>query len=142
MMTARQLQTVAETLEQDATPLLDYLLEVADSSLTYRSRYHSGVQQAAVLDVLWLDESNPRSLMFQMSHLAELYGKLSRQPSQDWQAIRYAARRVSSLDAKHIHSGEAARALRELRELLVSWSANLSNTYFSHARTLPITIGA
>jgi len=31
--------------------------------------------------------------------------------------------------------------LRELEGLLPSWSNNLSSRYFSHARTLPITIG-
>ena len=31
--------------------------------------------------------------------------------------------------------------LRELERLLPSWSNNLSSRYFSHARTLPITIG-
>ena len=33
------------------------------------------------------------------------------------------------------------RFLRELERLLPSWSNNLSSRYFSHARTLPITIG-
>jgi len=33
------------------------------------------------------------------------------------------------------------RFLRELELLLPSWSNNLSSRYFSHARTLPITIG-
>jgi hypothetical protein len=31
--------------------------------------------------------------------------------------------------------------LRELERLLPSWSNNLTSRYFSHARTLPITIG-
>jgi hypothetical protein len=42
------------------------------------------------------------------------------------------------------NSGERSRvrrSLEEFRGLLPSWSNNLSNTYFSHARTLPITIG-
>jgi len=34
-----------------------------------------------------------------------------------------------------------ASFLGEMEELLPSWSNNLSNRYFSHARTLPITIG-
>ena len=33
------------------------------------------------------------------------------------------------------------RFLQELERLLPSWSNNLSSRYFSHARTLPITIG-
>jgi hypothetical protein len=34
-----------------------------------------------------------------------------------------------------------ARFLMSLEELLPSWSNNLSSRYFSHARTLPITVG-
>ena len=33
------------------------------------------------------------------------------------------------------------RFLRDTERLLPSWSNNLSGRYFSHARTLPITIG-
>jgi len=33
------------------------------------------------------------------------------------------------------------RYLAELENLLPSWSNNLSSQYFSHARTLPITMG-
>jgi hypothetical protein len=35
---------------------------------------------------------------------------------------------------------ELAIFLRELEQLLPSWSNNLSSHYFSHARTLPIII--
>src|SRR5207344_2814952 len=40
---------------------LEALLAVAHSVKTYRRRYRSRVQPAAVLDLLLLDESNPRS---------------------------------------------------------------------------------
>jgi hypothetical protein len=33
------------------------------------------------------------------------------------------------------------RLLGELGQLLPSWSDNLSSTYFSHVRTIPIAIG-
>ena len=33
------------------------------------------------------------------------------------------------------------RFLRDIEQLLPSWSNNLSSRYFSHARTLPITVG-
>jgi hypothetical protein len=52
--------------------VLEYLLEVADSSMTYRSRYFTTLQPLAVLDVLMADETNPRSLNFQMSHLVPI----------------------------------------------------------------------
>ena len=50
---------------------LDLLLELGDSSMTYRTRYLSTVQLPAVVDLLLTDDSNPRSLAFQVASLAE-----------------------------------------------------------------------
>jgi uncharacterized alpha-E superfamily protein len=52
-------------------PLLEALLEVADSSMTYRRRYLGSLQTAAVLDLLLADETNPRSLAFQLVALSD-----------------------------------------------------------------------
>lgn len=46
--------------------VLEALLEVADSIMTYRSRYLARVQLGPVLDLLVTDESNPRSIAFQL----------------------------------------------------------------------------
>jgi uncharacterized alpha-E superfamily protein len=62
-------------------PLLEALLEIADSSMTYRRRYLSGVQAAAVLDLLIADDSNPRSLVFQLQALREVIGQLPHDPN-------------------------------------------------------------
>lgn len=59
---------------------LETLLEIADSHMTYRSRYLSTVQAAPVLDLLLLDESNPRSVAFQLIALREHVEKLPREP--------------------------------------------------------------
>jgi uncharacterized alpha-E superfamily protein len=57
-------------------PLLEALLEIADSSMTYRRRYLSGVQAAAVLDLLIADESNPRALVYQLLALRDVIAAL------------------------------------------------------------------
>ncbi len=51
-------------------PLLEALLEIADSAMTYRRRYMSQLQPAPVLDLLLADEDNPRSLAFQLIALS------------------------------------------------------------------------
>ncbi len=56
--------------EAPSGPVLDLLLEISDSSMTYRSRYLSTPQFAPVWDLLMVDESNPRSLGFQLASLA------------------------------------------------------------------------
>jgi uncharacterized alpha-E superfamily protein len=59
--------------------LLEALLEIADSSLTYRSRYTLLPRIAAVYDLLLLDDTNPRSLIFQLSQLAQHFEFLPRE---------------------------------------------------------------
>ena len=74
----RQLSEITAPLAEQDWSLLECLLEVADSSMTYRTRYYTTLQPLAVMDVLMADETNPRSLDFQLSHLADLYQKLPR----------------------------------------------------------------
>jgi uncharacterized circularly permuted ATP-grasp superfamily protein/uncharacterized alpha-E superfamily protein len=47
-------------------PLLESVLETADSSMTYRRRYLTTLQVAPVVDLLLTDETNPRSILYQM----------------------------------------------------------------------------
>ena len=55
---------------------LDWLLELADSIVTYRSRYMSRPQWLPVLDLLMRDESNPRSIAYQMLGLHDYLDRL------------------------------------------------------------------
>ncbi|HUY32307.1 MAG TPA: circularly permuted type 2 ATP-grasp protein [Pirellulales bacterium] len=54
----------------DENAVLEALLEIADSSMTYRNRYLTILQLPPVLDLLMTDESNPRSIAFQLVALA------------------------------------------------------------------------
>jgi uncharacterized circularly permuted ATP-grasp superfamily protein/uncharacterized alpha-E superfamily protein len=63
-------------------PLLEALLEIAESSMTYRRRYLSSVQAAPVLDLLLADETNPRSLAFQLVALTRHVDHLPHDDSQ------------------------------------------------------------
>ena len=51
--------------------LLESVLEISDSGLTYRARYYTNLQLPAVLDLLLIDKMNPRSLAFQLEKLNE-----------------------------------------------------------------------
>ncbi len=157
MYSVRQLRELTgSNLDEDSWPLLEYLLEVADSSMTYRSRYFTTLQPLAVLDVLMADETNPRSLNFQVSHLADLYRKLPRHTPNDLEAILRALKLVRDLDLGRVDfplpgSGrkisdsddvlQLDRSLSFVQDLLPSWADNISLTYFNHARTYPINLG-
>ena len=45
------------------------MLEIADSAMTYRSRYLNQFDIAALIDLLLLDETNPRAVAFQFASL-------------------------------------------------------------------------
>lgn len=55
---------------------LDWLLELADSIITYRARYMAQPEWLPVLDLLILDESNPRAIAFQLEGLISYLGKI------------------------------------------------------------------
>jgi len=152
----RQLREVAMPLAEQDWPFLELLLEVADSSVSYRTRYFTTLQPLAVLDLLMADETNPRSLDFQLRHLADLYQNLHRHLADDLQAMRNALTSLRCFDLRELKYplpggvivangldglSRLERFLRDTEQFLPSWSNNLSNRYFSHARTLPITIG-
>jgi uncharacterized alpha-E superfamily protein len=152
----RQLREITRPLAERDWPLLECLLEVSDSSMAYRSRYYTTLQPLAVLDVLMADETNPRSLDFQLAHLADLYERLPRHLPNDLQMVRDALAELRGFDlrkikyplpgASRVANGtdgpvQLERYLRRLERLLPSWSNNLSTRYFSHARTLPVTMG-
>jgi hypothetical protein len=90
-----------------------------------------------------------------MRHVGDLYGKIPRHLPEDLRSMRDALERLRSFDLRRLKYplpgavnvdgdfkglAELERFLRELEALLPSWSNNLSSRYFSHARTLPITI--
>jgi uncharacterized alpha-E superfamily protein len=52
---------------EDEQSSLMLLLELADSFITYRSRYRLDPMLPLVLDLLLLDETNPRSLSYQLA---------------------------------------------------------------------------
>jgi uncharacterized circularly permuted ATP-grasp superfamily protein/uncharacterized alpha-E superfamily protein len=58
----RQTFSAQDAAEDSRLPMM---LEIADSSMTYRSRYLGDLQAVPVLDLLLLDESNPRAVAFQ-----------------------------------------------------------------------------
>src|SRR5205823_3620802 len=72
------LRSTLVTSSRDDPSLLEALLEICDSFMTYRRRYLATLQPAPVLDLLLADETNPRSLTFQMVALNDHVESLPR----------------------------------------------------------------
>ncbi len=65
------LRAAFATGAESESALLEALLAVADSSITYRRRYLAGLQAAAVVDLLLVDAGNPRAVLFQVAALRD-----------------------------------------------------------------------
>ncbi|MFC7752849.1 alpha-E domain-containing protein [Tsukamurella soli] len=90
----RSLQLVALTMhtvvpERDAeteTALLDAYLVACESAVTYRRRHHSVTLARSAVDLMYFDEANPRSLIYQLgrlrSDLTELPDELRSGPAE------------------------------------------------------------
>jgi uncharacterized circularly permuted ATP-grasp superfamily protein/uncharacterized alpha-E superfamily protein len=124
---------------------LEVLLEIGDSSITYRSRYLTSMQPELVLDLLLLDEANPRSVAYQLvrlrEHVDQLPGSRSRirRPAEARQALSLLTS-VQLAEARDVMAEDSAgrRAnLESLLERLTSelWSLSdmLTLEYFSQA---------
>jgi uncharacterized alpha-E superfamily protein len=68
---AHLLQAGVAEAPEEIEPYLRILLYIADSSITYRTRYLTALRTDLVLDLLLVDESNPRSIGFQFAALLD-----------------------------------------------------------------------
>ena len=156
LVLCRQLALMARPLRQADWPLLEQILEVADCSMTYRSRYYTSLQPLPVLDLLMMARANPRALDFQLVKLAELYQKLPKHVPADLETLRRAIVRLRSFDLEKLRyplpNAEGPRArgagfqqlaafFEEMESVLLEWSQSLTGRYFNHVRVLATSIG-
>jgi uncharacterized circularly permuted ATP-grasp superfamily protein/uncharacterized alpha-E superfamily protein len=126
------------------------LLELADSIITYRSRYLTTPILPPVIDLLLLDETNPRSAAFQIAALSEHVNVL---PRDDDAADRSEAQkiilslltqlRLAEIPALCGRDDTAGRRvslealLRQIEDGLPKLSELIGRDYFSHAYSRP-----
>jgi uncharacterized circularly permuted ATP-grasp superfamily protein/uncharacterized alpha-E superfamily protein len=115
---------------------LDWLLDLADSTGTYRSRYLVAPEWLPVLDLLMRDDANPRSLAFQVKGLSEYIAKLElshgRFASDVLMPGQAALANLAPLDL-HPESAAVADVLEQLRRGASAVSDEISLKFFSHA---------
>ncbi len=74
--TAELLAATLVDVIADEQQLLESVLRTRDSLMTYRVRYLHQLQPAAVIDLLITDNTNPRSIIFQLQRIDELIVEL------------------------------------------------------------------
>jgi uncharacterized alpha-E superfamily protein len=129
----------------DENAVLESLLEIADSSMTYRNRYLTILQLPPVLDLLMTDETNPRSVAYQLVALARHVENLPREQAdpllsaeQRIMTALLAGLRLADIDTLcHVdQEGERKaldRLLARLAGQLRSLSDRITHTYLVHA---------
>jgi uncharacterized alpha-E superfamily protein len=125
--------------------VLEPLLEIADSSMTYRRRYFTQPQLAPVLDLLLADDSNPRSLLFQLAALSDHMKNLPRDskapsPTREERLIAQTTSYMRQADMNAYCAATGEGRSQHVTALLLSieddlrvLSDTLTHYYFSHA---------
>ncbi len=114
----------------------NWLLMLADSSVTYRSRYQVAPEWLPVLDMLVRDASNPRSLAFQMKGLWEYAGKIETSHGHfigPWLTQAHSALQGLAAESLHPDDAQLARLLDQLLKASHTLSDELTLKFFSHA---------
>ena len=137
-------QTLSQQNESDAAQM-HMALEIADSAMTYRSRYLNQFQVVPFLDLLLLDHTNPRSIAYQLATIgdhAEKFPKHDSGPAARNRANHF-GRSTVAIAACHpatlAMSDESGRrtALVTLAEIIDDAMERLSDAiadaYFQHA---------
>jgi uncharacterized alpha-E superfamily protein len=130
--------------EDAVVACLHVLLQIADSSITYRMRYFTEVRTEFVLSLLLSDETNPRSVAFQLVQLIDQLQRLPDRQTNESDSPEYrlaskaldAVRREWMSDlAKRDDEGKLSRLgefALQLRGNLHDFSDALTGHYLSH----------
>ena len=139
------LDSALRSPEADNPSVLEAVLEYADSTLTYRSRYTLVPNIAAVYDLVLLDEMNPRSLLFQLLQLEKHFDRLPKErrgalPSAGQRILIGTVARVRLLDPRELfhakgpwHEGETGRVIRDVEASLPRLAEAIAANYFAHS---------
>lgn len=133
---------VAEAQESEAAALLA-MLHLCDSFFAYRSRYLTTPEATPAIDLLVLDESNPRSLAFQIAAMEAVLDALPRMTPYRNPEHRLILRLLTDLrttDAAQLGETDAegrrpalAALLAQAEEALERAADLVAKAYFAHA---------
>lgn len=139
-----KLLKAAGTVQTESATVLETVLEISDSVMTYRRQYFASPRWAGVLSLLLLDQANPRSLAFQVNLLREHAVALaldSKSPGQkEYRSLSSLSDALETARRNGFSESELVRPTEGLLEQLGAWgrgfgelSDEVTNRYFSHS---------
>ena len=151
LQSAEMLGSGLASASSELEPYLQLILQVADSSITYRSRYPTVLQTELVLEVLLSDESNPRSVAFQLATLLHQVTRLQELHDRSYDGVERALAVRALATVRDIHVADIAHRdasgrfvaldelIGELRVTLYEISEALTSSYLSHLTASQMT---
>jgi uncharacterized alpha-E superfamily protein len=136
--------------------VLEAMLDIMDSSITYRYRYLMNIEIGPVLDLLLLDQANPRSMVFQFMQLEEhllsmtsldrdgLTEQRARIQSclsllqlaeiADLTAVNPAEATTAAVASGNEHGLELMRLMTEFTAVVEGLAEYITNRFFAHTK--------
>jgi uncharacterized circularly permuted ATP-grasp superfamily protein/uncharacterized alpha-E superfamily protein len=131
--------------EADNPSVLEAVLEVADSSITYRTRYNLLPTIPAVFDLVLLDDKNPRSVLFQIVQLTQHFEHLplereSARPDSGKSILHGCVARLINTDTRELasmndnwHISKVGEVIQQTLQDLPRLSNAIAAAYFAHS---------
>jgi uncharacterized alpha-E superfamily protein len=144
-LSVTNLLMAAAKVETQTAEVLDPVLEIADSAMTYRRLYYAAPRWSSVLGLLLRDESNPRSLAFQINvlrtHATALIDDTGAvTPEAGHAQTRNLTTQIRAANLNEVAALHARGERHILLNLLRDWSGELTSLsdqvtkkYFSHS---------
>jgi uncharacterized alpha-E superfamily protein len=129
-------ELLALRLQSGETPSqseLEWLLDIGDSTITYRTRYLASPLLGSTIDLLVFDKTNPRALAYQWNHieysLVRIAATLGGSPDDTLdEAVSVVAQmELSAVDGESARAIRARQALGEQLDVLASAAGRLSD---------------
>jgi len=148
LQTSALLQTVFVPLQPapaTSAALMEAVLRMADTLMTYRRRYRSELHPLAIIDLLLLDDSTPRSVGYQCARIQRQCAKLPQlaastmlSPEQrialELVSLLQMADPQSLFDSEQQATPALGMLLNQLQHRLRQLSDSITLSYFNHAQ--------
>lgn len=126
-----------------ASGSIEWLLELADSIITYRSRYMAQPELLPALDLIIFDDANPHGVVFQLNNLIRYLGRLGRELGDaNDEALPLALARLQGYDLARLEGldfgacgapcADLAASLGAIAQAAATLSDRLAMRYFTH----------
>ena len=129
----------------DNPSILEAILDACDCAITYRARYSLLPNIAAAYDLILLDDTNPRSLLFQLNQLLKHFERLPRErenalPTLSQRILLETVTRLRLIDPRELntlsggwHDSETATVISATKRDLPRLSDAIAVSYFAHS---------